>query len=180
MPQPTDVPILAAIVTASASIVAAALTHLVKLFSDLGERRRHRLMHLMTIRNELVVNGTLAKAVMVDTCTFGIRFVEKAWATSDTSVIYRHGVPSSSILEAYSAIQLFNTLNDRYVLISAKEDYGPNKESRLAKRARRDGHSCGDDRRPDHPGIERHEDVAVAQECRTAGWSGPPCAGRSA
>lgn len=133
MAQLTDVPILAAIVTASASIVAAALTHVVKLFSDLAERRRHRLMHLMTIRNELVVNGSLAKAVLADTRTFGIRFVDTAWLASDTSVIDRRGTPFSTILEVYSAIQLFNTLNDRYVLISGKQDYGPNKESRLAK-----------------------------------------------
>lgn len=87
----------------------------------------------MAIRNELVVNGSLAKAVLADTRTFGIRFVDRAWLGCDTSVIYLRRVPSSTILEVYSGIQLFNTLNDRYVLISAKQDYGPNKESRLAK-----------------------------------------------
>jgi hypothetical protein len=105
MAQPTEIPILAAIVTASASVVAVALTHLVKLFSDLSERRRHHIMHLMTIRNELVVNGALAKAVQANTRTFGIRFVDRAWTACDTSVIYRRGVPSSTILEVYSAIQ---------------------------------------------------------------------------
>jgi hypothetical protein len=133
MAQPTEIPILAAIVTASASVVAVALTHLVKLFSDLSERRRHHIMHLMTIRNELVVNGALAKAVQANTRTFGIRFVDRAWTACDTSVIYRRGVPSSTILEVYSAIQLFNTLNERYELISEKQDYGPNKDRRLAQ-----------------------------------------------
>ena len=93
MAQPTEIPILAAIITASASVVAAALTHLVKLFSDLSERRRHHIMHLMSIRNELVVNGSLAKAVQANTRTFGIRLVDKAWTVCDTSVIYRRGVP---------------------------------------------------------------------------------------
>lgn len=82
--QPPEIPILSAVITASVSVVAAALTHLVKLFSDLSERRRHHLIHLMSIRNELVVNGSLAKAVQANTRTFGSRFVDKAWTASAT------------------------------------------------------------------------------------------------
>ena len=90
-------------------------------------------MHLMSIRNELVVNGALARAVGTSTRTFGIRFLDRAWTVCDASVIYRKGIPSSIILEIYSSIQIFNTLNKRYALISAKQDYGQTKEARLAQ-----------------------------------------------
>jgi hypothetical protein len=132
MTQATDIP-LAAIVTASASIFVAALAHLLKLASDWASRRRHLRMHLMAIRNELVVNQALAKAIVADTRTFGIRLLDRAWQASDTSVIYRRRDSSSTVLEAYSAIQLFNTLCNRNELILASQDYGRGKEARLAK-----------------------------------------------
>jgi hypothetical protein len=129
----TYIPLLAALVTASASILVAALVHLLKLISEWMDRRRHQRMHLMAIRNELVVNQSLAKAIVADTRTFGIRFLDRAWHGSDTSVIYRRGLPSSTVLKAYSAIQLFNTLCNRNELILASKDYGHGKEDRLAK-----------------------------------------------
>jgi hypothetical protein len=132
MVQSTDIPLLAAIVSASASILVAALAYLLKLLSDWSDRRRHHRMDLMAIRNELVVNQSLAKAIISDARTFGIKFLDKAWQTRDTSVIYRRRIPSGIVLEAYSDIQLFNTLCNRNELILASKDY-VQKDSRLIK-----------------------------------------------
>ena len=133
MIQSNNFPLLAAIVSASASILVAALAYLLKLASDWSDRRRHNQRDLMAIRNELIVNQSLAKAIMVDARTFGIRFLDKAWQTCDTSVIYRRSIPSDIVLETYSTIQLFNTLCNRNELILASKDYGYGKESRLIR-----------------------------------------------
>jgi hypothetical protein len=123
MTIPTDIKILAAVITASASIIAVALTYLTKLLTELADKRRQDKMHLMSIRNELAVNKVLSAAIEKHTRTFGFKFIDKVWSSSDTSTIYRTNVPSDLILEAYSKIQLFNTLNDRYSLISENENY---------------------------------------------------------
>jgi predicted short-subunit dehydrogenase-like oxidoreductase (DUF2520 family) len=126
-----EIPVMTAIVAAAASFVVATLTHSTKLISDNLERRRHGIMHLMSIRNELIVNGSLAKTVLSNTRTFGIRFLDRAWTVCDASVIYRRRIPSNAILEIYSSIQVFNSLNERYDAISAKPDYGEYKEKQL-------------------------------------------------
>jgi len=130
MTIPTDTKILAVVITASASIIAVACTYLTKLVSDLADKRRHNKMQLMAIRNELVVNKGLSEAIEKHTRTFGFKFIDKVWSSSDTSSIYGRGIPADLILEAYSKIQLFNTLNDRYSLISEDENYR-NKDQRL-------------------------------------------------
>ena len=89
-------------------------------------------MDFMAIRNELVLKQFLAKAIISDARTFGIRFLDKAWQTRDTSVIYRRSIPSGVVLEAYSDIQLFNTLCNRNELILASKDY-VQKDSRLIR-----------------------------------------------
>ncbi len=132
MTTPMDTKIFAAIITASASIIAVAITYLTKLISELVDKRRHDRMHLMAIRNELVVNKGLSTAIEKHTRTFGFRFIDKVWAESDTSSIYRKGIPTDLILDAYSKMQLFNTLNDRYSLISEDKNYR-NKDQRLAQ-----------------------------------------------
>ena len=121
-----DTKIFAAIITASASIIAIALTYLTKLISELLEKRRQDKMHLMAIRNELVVNKGLSEAIEKHTRTFGFKFIDKVWTNSDTSSIYKRGIPTDLILEAYSKIQLFNMLNDRYSLIAKSENYRNN------------------------------------------------------
>jgi hypothetical protein len=131
MTIPTDTKILAAVITASASIIAVALTYLTKLLTELADKRRQDKMNLMAIRNELAVNKGLSVAIEKHTRTFGFRFIDKVWSNSDTSSIYRRRVPAHLILEAYSKMQLFNSLNDRYSLISEDENYR-NKDQRLA------------------------------------------------
>jgi hypothetical protein len=125
-----DTTFLAAALTASASIIAVAFTYLTKLVSELVEKRRQSRMHLMAIRNELVVNCGLAEAIDAQARTFGFRFTDKVWTATDTSCIYRKGIPTDQILEIYSRIQLFNTLNARYELIWGKENYR-NKDKKL-------------------------------------------------
>ncbi len=127
-----DTKFFTAVITASASIIAVALTYLTKLISELLEKRRQDKMHLMAIRNELVVNKGLSEAIEKHTRTFGFKFIDTVWTNSDTSSIYHKGIPTNLILEAYSKIQLFNMLNDRYSLITEKENYR-NKDQRLAQ-----------------------------------------------
>jgi hypothetical protein len=126
-----DTKILISIITASASIIAATLTYLYKLLSEISGRKRQEKMFLMTIRNELIVNHALSKAVEKDTRTLGFKFIDDVWSSSDTSVIYGHGIPTEKILEVYSNIQVFNILNVRYLLIKEQEDYR-NKQHQLA------------------------------------------------
>lgn len=93
-----DTTLLAAVVTASASIIAVAVTYLAKLLTDMANKRRMRMVHLMSIRNELVVNLRLSEAIKANTRTNGFRFSDSAWASADTSTIYRPHLPIEDIL----------------------------------------------------------------------------------
>lgn len=126
-----DLKLTIAIITASASVIAATLTYLYKLITDQLEKRKVRKTHLMAIRNELVVNGIIANTIFKETRTLGFRFLDKTWNTVDTSVIYHRGIPYNDILEIYSYIQVFNLLNDRSILIRKEPDYR-NKSDQLA------------------------------------------------
>jgi hypothetical protein len=117
-----QVSIRTAIIAASGSVIAVAFTRFTGLVSDFLERRRHRVMHLKSLRNELVVNGAFAEAVLQDNRTLGIRFADRVWTTCDASVIYRRNVPSNAILEIYSSVQLFNTLNEWRLLIARESE----------------------------------------------------------
>jgi hypothetical protein len=98
----TDTKILAAVITASASIIAVALTYLTKLLTEIADKCWKDKMNLVAIRNEFAVNKGLSAAIEKHTRTIGFRFIDKAWSNSDTSSIYRRRVPSDLILEAYS------------------------------------------------------------------------------
>lgn len=120
------------IITASASILAAAIAQVVKIVSDLNERKRYNHMHFLNIRNELIVNAELIKCILKDNRTFGIKLIDKMWLSSDTSIILKKNNVAKSILYVYSKLQLFNTLSDRYLLIMNEKDYGLRKNDRLS------------------------------------------------
>ncbi|MCP4675846.1 MAG: hypothetical protein GY854_10135 [Deltaproteobacteria bacterium] len=128
-----DVKLMAAVVTASASIVAVAVTYMTKLLSEFSERRRTRRMHLTAIRIELSVNARLAAAMSENTRTYGFYFSDESWLSADRSVVFSRRIPADEVVEVYALVRLFNILAERYVMISEKEDYGPNRGSRLAE-----------------------------------------------
>lgn len=132
-----DPKLFAAVLTASATVIIASFTYIANLISEILERKRKTKAGLMQIRNELLVNQGIAKAIIANTRTYGILFQDNIWKTYDTSVIYGGNVPVEQILEVYTKIQLYNTLNERFTLIKDKDNYGPNKEYRLAQRGRK-------------------------------------------
>ncbi len=126
-----DFRIQAALVTAAAVVITAVTSQAIKIFSDLHDRRRRHRISLMNLRNELVVNLSLARAMTVCSRTFGMRFIDSVWTTGDTSVIYLGRQPAERILAAYTKMQLFNCLNERYQLIARSPEYGPSRGQRL-------------------------------------------------
>jgi len=126
-----DKTLVVALISAAASVAAVTLTHFYKLLSELADKRRVRRMHLMALRNELVLDLRISKSIEKNTRTIGYKFLDKAWNTVDTSVIYQKQIPYNDILDVYANMQLFNLLNERRSKIKEQESY-PDKNQRLA------------------------------------------------
>lgn len=127
----SDPKLVGALIGAAASIGAAALAFLAKLFSDHRERRRRDHSHLMAIRNEIAINLKLANVMQKNQRMVGLRFFESVWQSADTSSIYRRSIPWDEILDLYSDFYAFNALAERRVTIEGRKDY-PDREQRIA------------------------------------------------
>ncbi len=88
-------------------------------------------MHLMALRNELVLNLRISKGIEKNTRSIGFKFLDMRWNAVDSSVIYHRRIPSNDILDVYANMQLFNLLNERRSKIIEQENY-PDKNQRLA------------------------------------------------
>jgi len=124
--------IVTAIVGASASISAAAIAVVAKLWGEARDGRRVQRATVMAIRNEIRVNLRLAKLMQHGTRMVGLRFSDDTWRKADTSAVYQRGVPADDILDLYAEIQAFNALAERIAIIEARAEYS-GKAEQVAK-----------------------------------------------
>ncbi len=68
---PSDAKILAAVFTASASIISVVLTYLNMRLTEHANKRMQDKLHLMAVRNKIAVNRGLSSDIEKNTQTFG-------------------------------------------------------------------------------------------------------------
>ena len=125
-------PIIAALITASATLAIFLVTKIIEFFSAYSDRKRTRRMHLMAIKSELAVNWETCKAMLSSAAvprTLGFRFLDDAWKSADRSVIYFKGIPTEDILKVYVMIQHYHLLVERRAAIRDQKNNYPNAEA---------------------------------------------------